>query len=90
MQKPDYFTESDLRLLESLAGHAAVAMEKAGLYQTAQENYRDLVAVDESSQTITSSLDLDKVLSSILQAGKRLAGASFVEVWLRERLRFDP
>ena len=87
VQKPDYFTESDLRLLESLAGHAAVAMEKAGLYQTAQENYRDLVAVDESSQTITSSLDLDKVLSSILQGGKRLTGASFVEVWLRESER---
>lgn len=59
------FPEHTVDLLNGLAGYAAVSLENAFLYQRAIELSRELSLLVESSNAISSSLDLTSVLNAI-------------------------
>jgi signal transduction histidine kinase len=59
------FPEHTMDLLLGLAGYAAVSLENAFLYQRAIELSRELSLLVESSNAISSSLDLTSVLNAI-------------------------
>jgi GAF domain-containing protein len=49
------FDEDDVRLLEVLAGHAAVALENAGLYEAARREAERATALLEFSRQLSSA-----------------------------------
>ena len=76
------FTEQQIRLLETFADQAVIAIENARLFQELQERTAQLTrsveeqrALAEVSQTVSSSLDLQEVLTTIIAHATRLAGA---------------
>ncbi len=67
------FDDRDRQLLEGLAAAAAVALRNAQLH-AAEKRARDLAVLLDISREITATLDLDRVLASVVNlAGKALA-----------------
>ena len=76
------FSERDVRLLETFGDQAVIAIENARLFQELQErtaqlarSVEELRALGEVGQAVSSSLDLQQVLSTIVANATRLAGA---------------
>ena len=64
------FDEHDREILEGLAATAAVALRNARLH-TAERRARDLALLLEISREITATLDLDRVLRSVVNLASR-------------------
>jgi diguanylate cyclase (GGDEF)-like protein len=62
------FSESDIRLGQSLAAQAAVALENARLHGTVRERVRELDALLTANTAMLSTLELDPLLDNILRA----------------------
>jgi GAF domain-containing protein len=76
------FTDRQIALLEAFADQAVIAIENARLFQELQERTAQLTrsveeqrALAEVSQAVSSSLDLQEVLTTIVSHATRLAGA---------------
>jgi diguanylate cyclase (GGDEF)-like protein len=80
----DQFDEDDVRLLEVLAGHAAVALENASLYQEARREAERATALLEFSRQLTSAEGVDEVVDRIVELSARTVGSPRVSVWFQE------
>ena len=69
------FTEAQIALLEAFADQAVIAIENARLFQELQDRVGELQALGEVGQALSSTLDLEKVLTTIVANATRLAGA---------------
>jgi CheY-like chemotaxis protein/signal transduction histidine kinase len=88
----------DLQLVSILATSASVAIENARLYRQAQQELaerirtedalqrrnRELALLVNAVQMLSSTLDLDKVLSIILEEARLLLDADACSIWLRD------
>lgn len=63
--KTDAFSESDLRLLTTLASQVAVAMDNARLYEEAKRRINELSALHNVGTTVSSTLRLDALLDQV-------------------------
>jgi len=73
--RPQAFTEEQLRTLSVIAHQLAVAIENARLYQLATERVRELSNLNEIGRAITSSLDLEEILTQIMERAVQLLGS---------------
>jgi diguanylate cyclase (GGDEF)-like protein len=80
----DQFDEDDLRLLEVLAGHAAVALENASLYEAQRREAEIAKALLELGRDLAGAEGLDDVLERVVQGSRRLFGAPHASLWLQE------
>ncbi|MBI5652700.1 MAG: GAF domain-containing protein [Chloroflexi bacterium] len=71
--EPHNFSASETRVLRLLADHAAIAIENARLFEAEKQRAAELEAIRQASISLTSSLDLQTVLNSILANALRLA-----------------
>jgi len=92
------FGPADIQLFAILAAQAAVAIDNAQMYEKTQRELgerrntetalqqanRELALLNSAVQTLTSSLNLDQVLSSILEQVRHLLQADTGSVWLRD------
>ncbi|HEX3052020.1 MAG TPA: GAF domain-containing protein [Aggregatilineaceae bacterium] len=58
--------ETEIRIYESLSDQAAIALENARLYQQTQRRARQLATAAEISGAVTSILQLDELLSQVV------------------------
>jgi diguanylate cyclase (GGDEF)-like protein len=70
------FTPEDKRLLELLAGPAAIAIRNARAYRARAERTRRLAAVLDATRAITSTMDLDEVLRHVSEAAADVVDVS--------------
>jgi two-component system, NtrC family, sensor kinase len=82
------FTDSHIALMETFADQAAIAIENARLLTELQartdqltRSVSELQTLGEVSQTLSSTLDLDTVLSTIVSHASELAGADSCTVY---------
>ena len=75
------FTEKQIALLKTFADQAVIAIENVRLFQELQERTRELVksveelkALGEVGQAVSSTLDLQTVLSTIVRHAVQLSG----------------
>ena len=75
------FTENQIKLLETFASQAVIAIENVRLFQELQERTRDLArsvdelkALGEVGQAVSSTLELQTVLSTIVGRAVQLSG----------------
>ena len=75
------FTPSQIKLLETFADQAVIAIENVRLFKELQERTRELVesveemkALGEVGQAVSSSLDLETVLETIVSRAVDLSG----------------
>ncbi len=76
------FTSDELRLLQLLANHAAIAIENARLFEEAQVRSARLNALSELSRTVTSSLDLQQVFDYVVRAAVDLLALALARVYV--------
>ncbi len=84
------FDDNDLRLLQSLAGQAAIAIENARLYESERRRGAELEALRQASLRLTSTLELQPILETILDHALKLVAADDAHIFLYngERLTF--
>jgi diguanylate cyclase (GGDEF)-like protein len=78
------FDVDDLRILESLASHAAVAFENARLFEEqrqAAETANELLRV---SQALTQTREPHRVMQRVVSSMSGLLDCSFVSAWIRQ------
>lgn len=66
-EQVDAFDEHDTWLLGTLSKHAATALENTRLYRDASQRLNDLAVLNEASQALVSTLDLDEMLALMMQ-----------------------
>ena len=77
------FDEDDLRLLEVLAGHAAVALENANLYESQRREAENAHALLAFGRELAEAEGLDRVLELVVQGSARILGAPHASLWLQ-------
>jgi diguanylate cyclase (GGDEF)-like protein len=78
----DQFDEDDVRLLEVLAGHAAVAVENARLIDSARREAESATALLEFSRELASTFNLDQILERVVELTSVLLGSPRTSIWL--------
>ena len=79
------FTDEEKSALVLLAEHAALAIDGAQLYAEATRRADRLRELAEVERLVTSSLDLQDVLTRIAESTARLVGAPLAQVWTASR-----
>jgi signal transduction histidine kinase len=82
------FTDSQIALLEAFADQAAIAIENARLFTELQartseltRSVDELTALGEVSRALSSTLDLETVLQTIVARANQLTGAAGCTIW---------
>jgi diguanylate cyclase (GGDEF)-like protein len=83
------FDEDDVRLLEVLAGHAAVALENASLYESARREAERATALLEFSRQLSSAEDMDAVCDRIVELSAKTLGSPRASVWWQDSVGGD-
>ena len=78
------FDSDEVRLAQTFADHAALALEHARLFEDGEQRRREAEAFAELGRQINSSLELDDVLERLGVTARALCGADFAWVALRE------
>ena len=78
------FDEDDLRLVEVLAGHAAVALENASLYEAARREADRATALLEFSRQLSAAEGVDEVVSRIVELSAGTIGSPRASVWYQD------
>jgi HD-GYP domain-containing protein (c-di-GMP phosphodiesterase class II) len=80
----DQFDEDDVRLLEVLGGHAAVALENARLYESQRREAEHFKELLEFSRELATAEGLPEVLSRTVELSATILGAPRTSVWLQD------
>ncbi len=65
-RQPDAFDRRLEWMVETLAGHTAVAIRNALLYENSEQQYAELSTLYQASATMTANLDQDFVLQTVV------------------------
>ena len=76
------FDETDLMAMETLADQIAVAIGNARLFQSEREQRKLAEALAEAAAVVSSTLDIDQVLVTVLEEMRRLMGVTASSIWL--------
>jgi K+-sensing histidine kinase KdpD len=92
----DAYGQEDLQMLEVIANQAAISVENARLYDSVQDELnerglaedqlyqrnRELTLLNQMSQALSSTLDIDRVLITLLNEVDKLLNIASSSVWL--------
>ena len=76
------FDEDDVRLLEVLASHAAVAVENASLYESARREAESATQLLEFGRELASASSLEDILERIVESTATLIDSPRTSVWI--------
>jgi diguanylate cyclase (GGDEF)-like protein len=80
----DQFDEDDVRLLEVLAGHAAVALENASLYEASRREAERATALLEFSRQLSSAEGMNEVVARLVELSARTLNSPQASVWFQD------
>jgi phosphoserine phosphatase RsbU/P len=83
-QQPDAFDEGHVRLLSILANQSASALNNALLYQRAERRLNALTAVSEVGRRVTNILELDPLLTQLVELIRSRFGYYHAQIFLIE------
>jgi diguanylate cyclase (GGDEF)-like protein len=81
------FDGDDLRLLEVLAGHAAVALENARLYDAVRREAHNAKAWLEFADVLATAGSLEEIAEQTVSTVARLMGVAECSLWLEDDTR---
>lgn len=78
------FDDADVRLLEVLAGHAAVALENARLYEAERHEAENAKALLEFADSLSKAPSLIALGEETVRFAARLLGSGQASLWLQD------
>ncbi len=81
-ERENAFTESDVRLLQTLAGSMGIALENARLFNAEQQRVAELGAISTVTQALVAETDLDNMIQLIGSQMQEIFDADIVYVAL--------
>ncbi len=78
------FTEDDAALITSLTQQTALTLENARLYQASEERTAQLRSLTDVAATITSSLQTDELINTLLDQLGAILPYDTATLWLRQ------
>jgi PAS domain S-box-containing protein len=84
-QATSAFTENELALVRSLAQQTALTLENARLYQASRQRSNQLQQLTNVTTTITSSLQTDDLIDTLLDQLQAILPYDTGTLWLREK-----
>jgi diguanylate cyclase (GGDEF)-like protein len=78
----DALQTDDVRTLQALANQVATSLQKARLYARTQEHLQVMTALQSFSHTVTSSLDINEILSNVIKLLRASFGYTYMGVYL--------
>ncbi len=84
-KKEEEFTEDDLLLLVLFAGHSAISMENAKLYEETRQKLHEISALLEVSKIMILTTDLDDLLNIIMEISMNLLHADSGSLMLLDK-----
>ena len=75
-KSPNAFSPLEIDVAQEVAAQLAIAIENARLLEVEQRRNRELTALHQASLQLTSSLELEQVLQTILDYAIKLVGAN--------------
>lgn len=83
-QRGGVFEGDDLTILENLAASAAIAIERASLFDQTHRRLLEMTTLLEASSAVTSTLELDKILELIARRLRDSLNVQHVVIATRE------
>lgn len=80
-ETPNSIFEDDISVLETLANHLATALQKAHLYAETREHLIAAHSLQSISQTVTSSLELEKIFTIVVTLLQENYGYNHVSIY---------
>jgi diguanylate cyclase (GGDEF)-like protein len=80
----DQFDADDLRLLEVLAGHAAVAVENARLYEAQRREAESANALLSFARDVAAAEGLAEVAERVVAGSSRILASPTTSLWLQD------
>jgi diguanylate cyclase (GGDEF)-like protein len=80
----EQFDEDDQRLLEVLAGHAAVAVENASLYESARREAESATTLLEFGRALATAKNLDEIYERVVRLTAQMIGSPRTSLWLSD------
>jgi len=80
----DQFDEDDVRLLEVLAGHAAVAIENARLFEAARREAESATALLEFGRELATLVERDEIVQRVTSLSTEILGCSQTSIYLEQ------
>ena len=78
----DQFDEDDVRLLEVLAGHAAVAVENASLYEAARREAESATSLLEFGRELATLVEVDDIARRVTKLSAEILGSRNTSFYL--------
>ncbi|RPJ25019.1 MAG: diguanylate cyclase [Chloroflexi bacterium] len=72
----------DVQTLQALANQVATSLQKARLYARTQEHLQVMTVLQSFSHTVTSSLDINEILNSVIKLLRDSFGYTYIGVYL--------
>ncbi len=85
--RPAAFTPDDLHFMEHLADHVGIALENARLFREEQRRAANLATLNEVSATVSSVLDSEQVLTTILDSVIEVSNCQKAAIFVLEEDR---
>ncbi|GAB4424196.1 MAG: hypothetical protein Kow0031_03060 [Anaerolineae bacterium] len=85
--QPYHFSQGDQLLLKTLADQLAVAIQSARLYKEIENRIAQISALAAAGRAMSSTLDLEAVLSKTMDVARQLLAAEGVAVLLHDSRR---
>jgi len=76
------FDEDDVRLLEVLAGHAAVAVENASLYESARREAESAKSLLEFGRELATLVELDDIAGRVTELSAEILGSRHTSFYI--------
>ena len=83
---PNPIVPDDIITMQTLSSHLAIAIRKAHVYAEARDNLTSMTTLQSVTETVTSSLELDKIFKTVVQLLKETYGYTYVSIYLLDGL----
>ncbi|MFQ5912133.1 MAG: GAF domain-containing protein [Nitrospinota bacterium] len=77
-----HFKGDEIELMQDFADQAAVALGNARAFEEVRRKSAQIAKLNEINRKLTSTLDLDEIFASILEASKELVGGRYAAIFL--------
>jgi PAS domain S-box-containing protein len=84
-QRPNLFTEADVRLLSTLAASLAVALENAHLFEEAQQRAAELAIINSVQAGLSSKLDMQAIYELVGEKIRNTFNSQVVTIAIYDR-----